>query len=192
MRPDNALNTHDRAFRADFGYADILRRAAIAQAVTSRSTRLRAMPGPSRSWRVPPARGRRARQSCSGRACRAGPARPNLAGWPRPRSLRAFARVTGNATRPKPSTSGLRSSGRAVTSTLNAAYASPRNVLASRSRAAVTIAGSSPESAALPEVAVGHAGRGVRVGDQAEFGAAGEQWVVGEYPDGVAERARTA
>jgi hypothetical protein len=27
---------------------------------------------------------------------RAGPARPNLAGWPRPRSLRAFAGVTGN------------------------------------------------------------------------------------------------
>ena len=45
------------AFRADFGYADILRRAAIAQAVTSRSTRLRARPGPCRSWYVPPARG---------------------------------------------------------------------------------------------------------------------------------------
>ncbi len=66
--------------------------------------------------------------------------RPNLADWPRPRSLRAFAGVTGNLTCPKPSTSRLKSSVFAVSSTLNAACASPRSVLASRSRAAVAMA----------------------------------------------------
>src|SRR6266567_7458091 len=42
--------------------------------------------------------------------------RPNRAGWPRLMSLRAFAGVTGSLTRPKPSTSRLRCSGRTVSS----------------------------------------------------------------------------
>src|SRR6516165_916848 len=44
----------------------------------------------------------------------------------------------------------------------------------------------------LAEVAVGHAGGGVRVGDEAEFGAAGEQRVLGQHPDRVAERSGAA
>jgi hypothetical protein len=44
----------------------------------------------------------------------------------------------------------------------------------------------------LPEVARGHAGWGVWVGDQAQVGAAGKQWVGREDPDRVAERARLA
>src|ERR1022692_2909110 len=49
--------------------------------------------------------------------------------------------VTGNLTDPKPSTSRLRSPVHAVSSTLNAVCASPRSVLASRSRAALAMAG---------------------------------------------------
>ena len=59
--------------------------------------------------------------------------------------------VTGNLTDPKPSTSRLRSAVLAASSTLNAVFASPRNVLASRSRAAVAMACASriPENAVL-------------------------------------------
>jgi hypothetical protein len=53
--------------------------------------------------------------------------------------LRAAAGLTGNVTGPKPSTSRLRSSVLAVSSTPNAVFASPCNVLASRSRAAVAM-----------------------------------------------------
>ena len=82
--------------------------------------------------------------------------RPNRAGRPSLRSLRARAGVTGNLTAPNPSTSSLRSSGSAVSSTLNAVFASPRNVLASRSRAAITMAVPSlfPESAVLVSATV--------------------------------------
>ena len=48
--------------------------------------------------------------------------------------------VTGNLTCPKPSTPRLKSSVFAICSTLNAACASPRSTLASRSRAALAMA----------------------------------------------------
>ena len=70
--------------------------------------------------------------------------------------MRAFAGVTGNLTRPKPSTSRLRSSGLAVSSTLNAVCASPRSVLPSRSRAAVAMALILPYSYDIPERVTGY------------------------------------
>jgi hypothetical protein len=70
--------------------------------------------------------------------------------------LRAFAGVTGNLTCLKPSTSRLKSSAFAVSSTLNAVCASPRSVLPSRSRATVAMALILPYSHDILErVAVG-------------------------------------
>src|ERR1700733_13729167 len=48
----------------------------------------------------------------------------------------------------------------------------------------------SPRGLLLTKVAVGHSGRGLGVGDQAELGAAVQQPVIGQDADRVAERPR--
>src|SRR5215472_8578742 len=70
----------------------------------------------------------------------------------------------------------------------------PANVAAHLSYSAplAAVASGGPDADRLAEVAVGHAHRRVRVRDQAEFGAADQQRMLGQHPHGVAERSRPA
>src|SRR5262244_2211806 len=97
-------------------------------------------------------------------------------------SSRIVAMPSATSTRtnsPKPATS-TSSPLRSVTAHLS--YSAP----------AADVATGEPAAGRLAEVAVGHAYWRVRVCDQAEFGAADQQRMLGQHPHGVAERSRPA